>query len=88
MPRMGTNLVSSLGKLVAMIGFYFELALFAGPNSQIFTSSHLLSRKVWANQLGSRKRLVELFTIKNHRWNKSDNSVTVWPGKDHVQNGC
>lgn len=44
MPRMGINLVSSLGKLV-MIGFYFELALFAGPDSPIFTSSHLLSRE-------------------------------------------
>lgn len=84
MPRMGINLVPSLGKLVVMIGFYFELALFAGPDSLIFTSSHLLSRE---DQLGSRKRLVELFAIKAHSWNKSDNSVTVWLGKDPVQNG-
>ena len=78
MPRVGINLVSSLGKLaVVMIGFCFELALFAGSGSQIFTSSHLLSEEIWANQFGSRKRLAELFTIKEHFWNKNDNSITA-----------
>lgn len=74
MPRMGINLVSSLGKLLVMIGFYFELALFASPKSQIFTSSHLLNRE---EPVGSRKGLVELFAIKEHSWKKSDNSVTM-----------
>lgn len=42
------------------------LALFAGPGSQIFTSSHLLIEEFWANQFGSKKRLTELFAIKEH----------------------
>lgn len=79
---MGINLVSRLGKLtVVRIGFCLELALLAGLGSQIFISSHLLSEEVWVNQFESRKKLVELFTIKEHSWNKSDIYCEVAWGK-------
>lgn len=86
---MGINLVSRLRKLtVAMIGFCLELALFAGLGSQIFTSSHLLSKEVWVNQFGSRKKLVELFTIKEHSCTKMTTLLQGGLGKDYVQNDC
>lgn len=80
--RKGDEAHMQVGELaVVMIGFCFELALFASLGSQICTSSHLLSKEVWANQFGSRRRLVELFTIREHSWNKSDSSITMWFGE-------
>ena len=71
MPRLGTL-------AVALTGYCVKVALSAGPGSQICTPSHLWSQEVWANQFGSRKRLVELFPIEGHSWNQSDNSLTMW----------